>query len=196
MKEFVPSEMIEGKILLLRGRRVMLDRDLAALYEVPTFRFNEAVKRHRRQFPEDFMFRLTRRETENLTSQFAMSSSHGGRRTLPYAFTEHGCVMAANILRSERAVQMSVFVVRAFVRMRQLIGSQQELSAKLADLEKQLTVRLDTHETAIVDVLRQLMLLLNPPSDPEEPPKRISFTAKESLAVYKCRPGTAGQAPL
>ena len=162
----------------------MLDRDLAALYKVPTFRFNEAVKRHRRQFPGDFMFRLTRRETANLTSQFAISSSHGGRRTLPYAFTEHGAVMAANILRSERALQMSVFVVRAFVRMRQLLSTRQELVAKLADLEKKLTVRLDTHETAIVDVLRQIMMLLNPPSEPEGPKKRIGFTAREKRARY------------
>jgi len=183
-KDLVPQKVIESKIIFLRGRKVMLDRDLAALYEVPTFRFNEAVKRHRRQFPGDFMFQLTRRETVNLTSQFAMSSSHGGRRTPPYAFTEHGAVMAANILRSERAIQMSVFVVRAFVRMRQMLGTHQELTAKLADLEKKLTIRLDTHETAIVDVLRQIMMLLNPPNEPEEPKKRIGFTAKERRAKY------------
>lgn len=183
-KHLVPQDVIESKIIILRGHKVMLDRDLAALYEVPTFRFNEAVKRNRRRFPVDFMFQLTRQETANLISQFAMSSSHGGRRTLPYAFTEHGAVMAANILRSERAIQMSVFVVRAFVRMRQLLGTQQELVAKLADLEKKLTIRLDTHETAIVDVLRQIMMLLNPPNEPEEPQKRIGFTAKEKRAKY------------
>ena len=92
--------------------------------------------------------------------------------------------MAANILRSERAIQMSVFVVRAFVRMRQLLSTRQKLAAKLADLEKKLTVRLDTHETAIVDVLRQIMMLLNPPNEPEEPKKRIGFTAKEKRAKY------------
>ena len=186
-KNLVPQKVIESKIIVLRGQKVLLDSDLAALYEVPTFRFNEAVKRHHRQFPGDFMFQLTRQEAANLTSQAAISSSHGGRRTLPYAFTEHGAVMAANILRSERAIQMSVFVVRAFVRMRQMLRTQLELTAKLADLEKKLTVRLDTHETAIVDVLRQIMLLLNPPEEPdepEEPQKTIGFTAKEKRAEY------------
>ena len=95
--------------------------------------------------------------------------------------------MAANILRSERAIQMSVFVVRAFVRMRQMLGAQRELTAKLFNLEKKITVRLDTHETAIVDVLRQIVLLLNPQSDPDEPKKKIGFTAKEKRAEYLSR---------
>ena len=122
-------------IVTVRGKRVILDRDLAALYGVPTFRFNEAVKRNRNRFPEDFMFQLTREEVTRLTSQFAMSKSgRGGRRSLPYAFTEHGAVMAANILRSPKAIQMSVFVVRAFVRMRQMLMGQRGLARKLAEL--------------------------------------------------------------
>jgi hypothetical protein len=180
------AHAVEGMILTVRGQKVILDRDLAALYNVPTFRFNEAVKRNRRRFPDDFMFQLTPVEFAGLISQIAMSKpGSGGRRTPPYAFTEHGAVMAANILRSERAIQMSVFVVRAFVRMRQLLGTQRELAAKLADLEKKLTVRLDTHETAIVDVLRQIMRLLNPPPDAPEPPSRkIGFRIQESRARY------------
>lgn len=180
---------VEDRIHTIRGQKVILDRDLAALYGVPTFRFNEAVKRNHRRFPDDFAFQLTRQELADLISQNAISSSgHGGVRKLAWAFTEHGAVMAANILRSERAIQMSVFVVRAFVRMRQLLGTQRELAVKLADLEKKLTVRLDTHETAIVDVLRQIMRLLNPSEEPEPPRKQIGFQACPS------KPGLSGEA--
>lgn len=173
-------------IVTVRGKRVILDRDLAALYGVPTFRFNEAVKRNRSRFPEDFMFQLTRDEVVSLTSQFAMSKSRrGGRRTLPYAFTEHGTVMAANILRSERAIQMSVFVVRAFIRMRQMLIEQRGLARKLAELEKELTARLDVHETAITGVLQQIMQLLSAPPEPEPPKKRIGFLVEEPRVAYR-----------
>ncbi len=173
-------------IVTVRGKRVILDRDLAALYGVPTFRFNEAVKRNRSRFPEDFMFQLTRDEVVSLTSQFAMSKSRrGGRRTLPYAFTEHGTVMAANILRSERAIQMSVFVVRAFIRMRQMLIEQRGLARKLAELEKELTARLDVHETAITEVLQQIMQLLSAPPEPEPPKKRIGFLVEEPRVAYR-----------
>jgi len=175
-------------IVAVRGKRVILDRDLAALYGVPTFRFNEAVKRNRSRFPEDFMFQLTREEVASLTSQIAMSKSgRGGRRTLPYAFTEHGTVMAANILHSERAFQMSVFVVRAFIRMRQMLVSQQGLARKVAELEKRLTARLGVHETAITEVLRQIMRLLGPPQEPEPETrkKRIGFLVEEPHEPYK-----------
>ncbi len=164
-----------------------MDRDLAALYGVPTFRFNEAVKRNRNRFPEDFMFQLTSDEVTCLTSQFAMSKSgRGGRRTLPYAFTEHGTVMAANILRSPKAIEMSVFVVRAFIRMRQMLIEQQGLARKLAELEKELTTRLDVHETAINEMLRQIKRLLSPPTQPQpEPPKkRIGFLVEEPKVPY------------
>jgi hypothetical protein len=186
-------------IVTVRGKRVILDQDLAALYGVPTFRFNEAVKRNRNRFPEDFMFQLTRDEAASLTSQFAMSKSgRGGRRTLPYAFTEHGTVMAANILRSPRAIQMSVFVVRAFIRMRQMIIEQRGLARKLAELEKKLTARLDVHETAITEVLRQIMRLLSPPPEPEPEPepgpgppkKRIGFLVEEPYVPYKSSKGS------
>ena len=173
-------------IVTVRGKRVILDRDLAALYGVPTFRFNEAVKRNRSRFPEDFMFQLTRDEVVSLTSQFAMSKSRrGGRRTLPYAFTEHGTVMAANILRSERAIQMSVFVVRAFIRMGQMLIEQRGLARKLAELEKELTARLDVHETAITEVLQQIMQLLSAPPEPEPPKKRIGFLVEEPRVAYR-----------
>jgi hypothetical protein len=179
------TDDITTLILAVRGKRVILDRDLATLYGVPTFRFNEAVKRNRNRFPEDFMFQLTRDEVASLTSQFAMSKSgRGGRRTLPYAFTEHGTVMAANILRSDRAIQMSVFVVRAFVRMRQMLIDQRGLARKLAELEKELTARLDIHETAINEMLTQIKRLLSAPPEPRPPKRRIGFMVEEPKVPY------------
>jgi len=141
MKKSVPrtNRLIDNMIRTIRGHKVILDRDLAALYGVPTFRFNEAVKRNRKRFPADFMFQLTTEEIAALTSQIAMSKrGRGGRRTLPYAFTEHGAVMAANILNSRRAVQMSIFVVRAFIKMRQTMATNKVLMEKLAELESKL----------------------------------------------------------
>ena len=138
--------------------------------------------------PEDFMFQLTRDETATLTSQFSMSKSgRGGRRTLPYAFTEHGTVMAANILRSPKAIQMSVFVVRAFIRMRQMLIEQRGLARKLAELEKELTVRLDFHETAINEIFTQIKRLLSPPPEPEPRKKRIGFVVEEPKLPYITR---------
>lgn len=177
---------IEPLIITIRGQKVILDRDLAVLYGVQTFRFNEAVKRNRRRFPADFMFRLTAEEFGGLTSQIAMSKpGRGGRRTLPNAFTEHGALMAANILRSERAIQMSVFVVRAFVKMRSMLAAQKDLAKKLADLDKTLTERLDLHERVISDIIQQIMSLLNPSPAPHLPRKQVGFHIRESLASYK-----------
>ena len=176
-KSLVPIEQIDGMIHTIRGVRVMLDRDLAQIYGVPTFRFNEAIKRNRHRFPPDFMFQLNREEFDSLKSQIAMSKTgRGGRRTLPYAFTEHGALQAANVLRSPRAIQMSVFVIRAFVKMREALRGTPELARKLAALEKKLTARLDVHEAAIVQVLREVMQILNPPPPlPEPPRRRIGF---------------------
>lgn len=184
----VSVEQIDGMIRTIRGMRVMLDRDLAEIYGVPTFRFNEAIKRNRNRFPPDFMFQLTREEFDSLRSQIAMSkpenssqiamskTGRGGRRTLPFAFTEHGALQAANVLRSKRAVQMSLFVIRAFVKMRETLLGTRELAKKLAALEKKLGSRLDVHEAAIVQVLQELMQILNPPPPPPEPPRpRIGF---------------------
>jgi hypothetical protein len=168
-------EGIRSLIRTIRGQKVILDADLARIFGVQTFRFNEAVKRNRDRFPDDFMFQLTREEYGNLISQIAISSSHGGRRKLPYAFTEHGAIMAANVLNSPPAVRMSVFVVRAFVQMRELLGGTKELARQLAALEKKLTARLDGHEAAIVEVLRRVMDILDPPPLPEPPRREIGF---------------------
>lgn len=180
------THVIDRMIVTVRGLKVILDRDLAALYGVPTFRFNEAVKRNHRRFPDDFMFQLTAEELAALTSQIAISKpGRGGRRTLPYAFTEHGAVMAANILRSEKAIQMSVFVVRAFVKMRAMLGTQKDLARKLAALEKALTRRLNLHEHVISDIIQQIMSLLDPPLEPEPPRKQIGFLIRERSATFK-----------
>jgi len=175
-KSPIPIEQIDSMIHTIRGVRVMLDRDLAKICGVPTLRLNEAIKRNRDRFPADFMFGLTREEFDDLMSQNAMSKpGRGGRRTLPHAFTEHGALRAANVLRSQRAVQMSVFVIRAFVKMREALRGTPELARKLAELEEKRTERLDVHEAAIVQVLREVMQILNPPPQPEPTQRRIGF---------------------
>jgi hypothetical protein len=180
MKEIMSTERIERSIYLIREKRVILDRDLASIYGVPTFRFNEAVKRNIKRFPEDFMFQLTREEVNILISQNAMSKpGRGGRRSFPYAFTEHGAIMAANILNNPRAVQMSVFVVRVFVRMRSMMNDKRELARRLSMLEKELKERLDVHESAIVSILQRIMDIIDPPYLPGPPHKTIGFQIKE-----------------
>ena len=132
-----PSAHIAQSILVLRGHRVLLDRDLAAIYGAATKRLNEAVKRNAKRFPKDFMFQLTDEECNHLRSHFA-TSSWGGRRYRPYAFTEHGAIQAANVLNSPRAIEMSIFVVRAFVKLRELMASNKELALRLDELEARL----------------------------------------------------------
>ena len=168
-------DQIGSMIRTIRGQKVILDNDLARIYGTPTKILNKAVKRNLERFPDDFIFQLKMEELENLRFQFGTSSSHGGRRFLPYAFTENGAIMAANVLNSPETVRMSVFVVRVplcGMQMRELLGGTKELARKLADLEKKLTARLDGHEVAIVDVLRRVMEILDPPPLPPEPPKR------------------------
>lgn len=185
---------ITSVIRTIRGKKVILDSDLAQIFGVPTFRFNEAVKRNRERFPDDFIFQLTTDEFQSLTSQIAMLKKGRGqhRKFLPYAFTENGAIMAANVLNSPEAVRMSVFVVRAFVQMRDLLGSTKELAKQLAALEKKLTDRLDGHEAAIIQVLRRVMDILDPPPPPPEPPRRrIGFqVGPEEKPVAKARKKT------
>jgi len=179
-KSLIPVEAIEQRIFLIRRQRVILDADLARIFGVPTFRLNEAIKRNRERFPEDFMFQLTPEERADLTSQIAISKKgRGGRRSLPFAFTEHGVLMAANILKSDRAVRMSVQVVRAFVKLREMLASHKELAQKLRELEQRIANH-DTDIQAIVSAIRQLM------APPEPPPKRrIGFGVEEPKAKYR-----------
>ena len=171
----VPAESIDSRILTIRGQRVILDADLAAIYGVTTKRFNEQVKRNAKRFPPDFVFRLTPMERKEVVANCDHLSSLRFSPTLPYAFTENGAVMAANVLNSPQAVRMSVFVVRAFVRMRELLSGSRELAIELKKLEAKLTTRLDVHEIAIVDVLRRIMELLDPPPAPPAPDKSMGF---------------------
>jgi len=162
MKELILVEIIEKKIYLIRGHKVMLDRDLAELYQVPTRRLNEQVKRNLTRFPADFMFQLSDEEAENLRSQFATSStSHGGRRYLPYVFTEQGVAMLSSVLNSERAVQVNIAMMRTFVKLRQMLASNAELARKLAAIEK----KYDSQFRMVFDAIRELMR-------PPEPKKR------------------------
>jgi len=131
---------------------------MAALYGVTVKRLNEQVKRNAARFPEDFMFRLTSEETEILRSQFATSRSHGGRRHLPHAFTEHGAIMAASVLNSRKAIQMSLFVVRAFVRLREMIATNRVLATKMTELES----KIDTHDEAIRQLIQEINRLMRP----------------------------------
>ena len=168
---------ITSVIRTIRGKKVILDSTLAQIYGVTTKRLNEQVKRNVVRFPSDFLFQLNAEEADSLRSQIAtLKRFKGGRgqhrKFLPYAFTENGAIMAANVLNSPEAVRMSVFVVRAFVKMRDLLGSTKELAKQLAALEKKLTDRLDGHEAAIIEVLRRVMDILDPPPPPPEPPRR------------------------
>ena len=163
------ASAVESRILLLRHQRVILDTDIADLYGVPVKVLNQQVKRNQERFPADFVFRLTSKEDEVLRSQSVTSKQgRGGRRYAPYAFTEHGAIMAATVLNSERAVQMSVFVVRAFVRLREMLATNRKLAGKIDELEN----RLDTHDSTIQDLIEAIKELMQP----EDPPrKRIGF---------------------
>ena len=158
-----PIERIESRIFLARGQRVMLDADLAALYGVTVRRLNEQVRRNRDRFPKEFCFRLVPQELGNLKSQNA-TSSWGGKRKLPLAFTEHGALMAATVLTSPEPIKLSVFVIRAFVRMRESLVASRQVAAQLDALER----RVGTHDRAI----RQIFDALRELTQPAEPPKR------------------------
>src|SRR5262245_33606909 len=169
-KNAILKRPVEGRILMVRGDKVLLDSDLAELYGVSVKRLNEQVKRNAERFPPDFMFRVTAAENKILRSQDATSSEgHGGRRYLPFAFTEHGASMAATVLNSHQAVEMSVFVVRAFVRLREMLATNKELAEKLAELER----RLETHDQAIQEIFDAIKHLMQP----SEIRKQIGFSA-------------------
>ena len=170
----VPYEAIESRILLIRGQKVMLDADLAALYGVPTKRLNEQVKRNQMRFPADFMFALTLQEAANLKSHIA-TSSWGGARHRPFAFTEHGALMAASVLNSPRAIEASVHVVRAFVRMRQAIETHRQWAKKLEEIEE-----VGTHDEEIQLIFKALKRLMAEPKKK----KPIGFAAKEARGRY------------
>jgi len=174
----LPPASIEPLILTVRGEKVLLDRDLARIYGVPTKRLNEQVRRNLERFPDDFVFQLTPDEKAEVVANCDHLHALKFSPVLPYAFTEPGAIMAANVLNSPQAVRMSVFVVRAFVKMRKLLGGTKELARQLKELESRLTARLDGHEAAIVEVLQRLMRLLDPPPEPVPPRRQIGFPVK------------------
>ena len=160
----IAPEVIAERIFIVRGQKFILDADLAALYEVPTKRFNEAVKRNLAKFPADFMFALTPAEWDALRSQFATLKIGRGqhRKYLPYVFTEHGAIMAATLLSSPRAVQVSVYVVRAFVQQREFLASNKELARQLKALAQRIAKKLSTHDQAIVGMIDTLRVWMSP----------------------------------
>jgi ORF6N domain len=165
----ISAQALAGRIVVIRGQRVLLDSDLAELYEVETKRFNEQVRRNLNRFPPDFMFSLTQAEFESLRSQIA-TSNRGGRRYLPMAFTEHGAIMAASVLNSDRAVQMSVYVVRAFVQLRAVMLDHKALADKLTSLER----RVSHHDNSLAEVIEAIRALMVQPKPASRP---IGFTA-------------------
>jgi hypothetical protein len=162
----VPVEMIERRIYMIRGQKVMIDSDLADLYRVETKLLNRAVQRNLGRFPEDFMFQLTAEEGECLRCQFGTSKNgRGGRRYLPYAFTEHGVVMLSSALNSERAVQMNVLIVRAFVKLREMLASHKDLAHKMEHLERQQK----EHRLQLAAVYSMVKRLMEPPRRRKRP---------------------------
>ena len=177
--QLVLLKPVEPRILILRGLRVILDSELAELYGVQVKRLNEQVKRNAQRFPRDFVFQLSLNELENLRSQFATSRfRHGGRRHLPFAFTEHGAIMAATVLSTKRAIEMSVFVVRAFVRLRDRLATSTRVAGKLTELERRLKGH-DASIHAIIEAIRELMA--------PQPRKRRKIGFRVPANVLKAR---------
>ena len=170
MKELMPQEVIENKIYLIRGHKVMIDKDLAMLYGVKTKNLNKAITRNIERFPEDFMFQLTPDEFTSLRFQFGTSKKgRGGRRYLPYVFTQEGVAMLSGVLNSERAVQVNIAIMRAFVKLRQIISTHKELAHKLNELER----KIERHDTEIQSIFEAIRQLMTPP--PDKSKKRIGF---------------------
>jgi hypothetical protein len=174
MKSIAPIEIIEQKILLIRGQKVMLDSVLATLYGVTTKRLNEQVRRNLRRFPADFMYQLSKEEFESLRSHFATSSSWGGRRTRPYVFTEQGIAMLSSILNSDRAIDANIQIMRTFVKLREMIASHKDLARKLEELEK----KYEGQFQIVFEAIRQLIAV-------EEKPKRKIGYIRERRAPYR-----------
>ena len=176
----IPVEGVKGKIYLIRGQKVLLDADLAEMYGVETANLNKAVKRNIGRFPQDFMFQLTAEEAGSLRFQIGISKpqGRGGRRYLPYVFTEQGVAMLSSVLKSERAVQVNIAIMRAFVQMRELAASNRELGRRLDELEK----RLAGHDRQFVAVFETIRKMVQPEAEEQ---KSIGFKVEEEDAVYK-----------
>jgi hypothetical protein len=182
-KSVLSTDRIERSILLIRGHRVMLDADLAELYGVSTRALNQAVKRNRNRFPSDFMFRLTKKEKEEVITNCDHLQKLKFSPSIPNAFTEHGAIMLASVLNSQGAVEVSIYVVRAFVRLREMLSAHKQIARKLSELERRIQ-RHDDHIRALFDAIRQMMA---PPGKKE---RRIGFIVSEKAARYGRAAGT------
>jgi ORF6N domain len=176
-KEVVPIERIPRAILVIRGEKMILDSDLAALYGVSTGNLNKAVKRNAERFPADFMFQLDAEEVANLKFQFGISG-WGGQRRLPYAFTEQGVAMLSSVLNSERAVKVNITIMRAFVKLREALDTNRELARKFAELER----RVGKHDEQIAAILEAIRQLMTPPAKPQ---REIGFHVREQAGRYR-----------
>jgi phage regulator Rha-like protein len=170
----LPQEVIQSKILFLRGKKVMIDRDLAILYEVPTKVLNQAVKRNIQRFPDDFMFQLTNQELRNLRSQI-VTSNKGGQRYLPYAFTEQGIAMLSSVLNSEKAIQINIQIIRIFVKMREMLINYQEIKQKIEDIEKKYDHQSKINSYLFEEVFEEVKKINRLLEPPEKPEKKIGF---------------------
>jgi hypothetical protein len=180
VKTFLPQERIEKSILFIRGLKVILDRDLAEMYDVKTFNLNKAVKRNIDRFPPDFMFQLTQEEFNNLIFQFGISR-WGGTRKLPYAFTELGVAMLSSVLNSKRAVHVNIQIMRAFVALREILATHKDLAQKLEEMEK----KYDQQFKIVFEAIRQLITA--PESVQEKPKRQIGFKVAEPKVLYAPR---------
>jgi len=183
MKALIPVEVIEQRILLIRGQRVMSSVHLAELYEVETRALNQAVKRNISRFPEDFMFQLSEAEAQQLVSQNVIPNKKYFGGSLPYAFTEQGVAMLSSVLNSERAIKVNIEIIRTFVRLRQILASNKELAKRLDELEQ----KYDAQFRVVFDAIRQLMAPQEP--EPEPPKKRIGFLVEELYLPYESSKG-------
>jgi hypothetical protein len=180
MKQIIAAEMIEKRIFIIRGLKVVLDTDLAVLYGVRVKVLNQAVKRNPGRFPADFAFRLTIQERDQLVTNCDQFKNLKHSYSMPYAFTEQGVAMLSSVLRSKRAIRVNVEIMRAFVRLREILAANKDFARRLEELEK----KFDTHDAqfqAVFDAIRELM------TEPEEPPRRIGFTAEEPKALYRIK---------
>jgi len=179
-QSIIPVDRIERAILLIRGQRVMLDADLAKLYEVTTKRLNEQVKRNRNRFPADFMFHLNSEEKTEVVAKCDHLSRLKFSSAFPYAFTEHGAIMLASVLNTPRAMDVSVFVVRAFIKLREMVSTHKELTDKLSEMER----KLENHDEAIRSLVSAIRQLMAPPPASR---KKIGFQLRERRAAFRRR---------
>jgi len=181
MKELIPVEIIERKIYLIRGHKVMIDSDLSKLYGVQIKRLNEQVRRNLKRFPADFMFQLTQEETDSLRSQIATLKTGRGehRKYLPYAFTENGVAMLSSVLNSDRAIEVNIQIMRTFTKLREMLLTHKDLQRKMEDLER----KYDAQFKVVFDAIRQLMI------PPETKKRKIGFEVREKMSRYR----TAGR---